>query len=136
MHGQVQLHAVLKGGSVGDDQLEGESLDDARLDEALRREHYRAGQRMKLDLIQRIAVTQGGPNRHFSEFFRYGEHHVEVLDGEQLGFASGHPPVPRGSLAFRTVTIAAGVIGDPHYTAVITLVYVPTQGRGATPLQG
>ena len=47
---------------------------------------------------------------------------MEVRYRQELGLPVGEPLGPRPSLALRAVAVAAGVVGDPDQTAVLTLL--------------
>lgn len=62
------------------------------------------------------------------------EHDVEVADRQQVGLTLGKPFPRRGTLALRTVPVAAGVIGDAPLAAVLAGLDVTAKGRGAAVL--
>ena len=53
-----------------------------------------------------------------------------VADRQQLGLASSDPEFPLQSAAFRTVSVAAGVVADADRAALGTAVEVATQCIG------
>ena len=61
---------------------------------------------------------------------REGEDDVEILDGQQLGFAGLHPVRGGGGLALGAVAVAAGVVGDLLVAAAVALLDVPAQCGG------
>src|SRR5207245_7048110 len=72
-----------EGGERGRDRAEEQRVDDARI--ALS------------EWVQRV---------------RQREHHVEIVDGEQLGAPGGEPALFRQGLALRAVAVTAGVVGE------------------------
>lgn len=62
---------------------------------------------------------------------RQREDNVEVADRQQVGLALGKPCPRRGTLALRTVPVAAGVVGDPPLAAVLASLDVTAKGCGA-----
>src|SRR4030043_213695 len=65
----------------------------------------------------------------------YGEDHMEVLNGQEV-FASGlYPLLFLQGLAFGTMPVPAGVVGDVHMTAAI-LIPVPAKACSPAYLDG
>jgi L,D-peptidoglycan transpeptidase YkuD (ErfK/YbiS/YcfS/YnhG family) len=63
-----------------------------------------------------------------------GKNEVEVADREQLGLTV-RKPVPRSSgLTLRTMTVAAGIVGDNGMVAVLTTGDMATERCGSTTL--
>ena len=58
----------------------------------------------------------------------------KVADRQQVGLALGKPCPRRGTLAPRTVPVAAGVVGDAPLAAVLAGLHVTAKGRSATVL--
>ena len=65
---------------------------------------------------------------------RQREDDVEVADRQEIGDARGEPPPCRRALAFGTVPVAAGVVGDAVVTAVRARLDMTAEGCGATGL--
>src|SRR5215472_16274609 len=61
---------------------------------------------------------------------------MKVAGGEKLAFASGEPMFARLRLAFRTMPVAARVIGDGPVTAFRTGIEVAAQRSRAAALNG
>jgi hypothetical protein len=61
---------------------------------------------------------------------------VKVLDREKGGLRCVHPLRLFPALAFRTVTVAAGIASDAALAAPIAFVDVSTHSRCATALNG
>jgi len=70
------------------------------------------------------------------EFVGEGEDEVEVIHREQLLAAGRQPSLLCESLAFRTMTVAAGVVDDPHAPTRVALQSVAAEGGCAAPLDG
>ncbi len=56
---------------------------------------------------QQVVDDGGMRRRHGRQFVRHGEHHVEILDGEQFLTAGLQPGRPVAGLALGTVPVAA-----------------------------
>ena len=67
---------------------------------------------------------------------RQTEHDVEVSNGQQLRFPLGQPFFGGHRLALRAVTIAPGVVGDPHMGAVLAPLDMAAESCGAAALDG
>ena len=67
---------------------------------------------------------------------RQREDQVEVSDREQIGLAGGEPVLCRRALALGTMTIAAGVVGDPAVAAILAALEVAAEGGRAAALDG
>jgi len=78
--------------------------------------------------VEELLVLQ----RESRDLLRDGEHDVEVLDGEDLLLAVGEPFGAGQFLALGTVSVPAGVVGDPKVAAGITAFDVTAARRGAT----
>jgi len=61
---------------------------------------------------------------------RQREHHMEVLDRQQVGSAGAEPLAGCRTLALRAMTVAAAIVGDPLVPAVDTALDVTTE-RGS-----
>ena len=70
------------------------------------------------------------------EGMRQGEDEMEVLDGQQLRAAGVEPALFGEGLAFGTVTVAAGVVGDALGPAGVTGLAMAAEGGGAAGLDG
>jgi hypothetical protein len=70
------------------------------------------------------------------EGMRQGEDEMEVLDGQQLRAPGVQPAFFREGLAFGTVAVAAGVVGDPFGPAGVTGLAMAAEGGGAAGLDG
>src|SRR5580704_8243050 len=70
------------------------------------------------------------------EQLRQREHHVEVRHWQQVRRAVGEPLLASCSLAFRTMPIQAGVIGDDAMAALIALLDVTAENRRSTVFDG
>jgi hypothetical protein len=64
------------------------------------------------------------------------EHHVVILDRQQVGLAGIEPALGRGALALGAVAVAAGVVGDLIGPAALAAQHVSTQCRTAALLDG
>jgi len=65
---------------------------------------------------------------------RQGEDQMEVADRQEFGLA-GREPVPgRRALAFGTVPVAAGIVGDPPVVTVLTSFDMAAEGGRAAAL--
>jgi hypothetical protein len=63
---------------------------------------------------------------------RHCEDHVEVANRQQVSFAGGEPVFRHRALALGTMTVAAGVVGDPSVAAIhTTLNMAAERGRAA-----
>jgi hypothetical protein len=62
---------------------------------------------------------------------RQRENVMEVWDWQQLGFSGLKPSLPWDILALWTMTIPAGVIGNPFLAAMITPFDVATEFGGS-----
>ena len=67
---------------------------------------------------------------------RQGEDHVVVRHRQQLGLARREPVLGGRPLAFGTMAVAAGVVGDPGVGAVLAARHVTAQRRRAAVLDG
>ncbi len=61
----------------------------------------------------------------------HGEDDVVVLDGQQMLLLSFEPAELLAALAFGTVPVPAGVVGDLAVITAVALVDVTAEGRGA-----
>jgi len=66
------------------------------------------------------------------ECIGHSEDDVVVLDRQQMLLLSFDPAALMASLAFGTVSVPAGVVGDLAVIAAVALVDVTAEGRGAT----
>ena len=70
------------------------------------------------------------------QFMGHGEDDVEVVGVEQIALLRLDPSLASLRLALGTATRSAGVIGDGCFVlAVVTLVLMPAEGRGAATLR-
>ena len=92
----------------------------------------RSGAGGEQDFIQLRFVAQN----QVVELFGDGEDHVVVVDGQQLSLPAFHPLRPRRILAFRTVTVATGVIGVSFFGAVAALLPIASQRGGTAGFDG
>jgi len=82
----------------------------------------------KKDAVDDLLVSQG----QRSEVSRESEDQMKILCWKQVLFPGLKPSFLIQTLAFGAVAIAAGVIGYPHSTAMITLLYMtPKLSRAA-----
>jgi hypothetical protein len=64
------------------------------------------------------------------------EHHVVILDGQQIGLPGFQPALRGLGLALRAVPVAAGVVADLLVTAGIAAQCMSSQRRGAALFDG
>jgi len=81
---------------------------------------------LKQHRVDRLLVTED--NR--VQFMRQRKDIVEIWHGQKLGLTVFDPPCLCQSLALRTMTVAAGVVGLLLETARIALLHMPAQIRG------
>jgi hypothetical protein len=62
------------------------------------------------------------------------EDDVEVSDWQEIGLPLGKPGASSSTLAFRTVPVSAGIVGDPPLSAILTGLDMSAQGSGAAVL--
>src|SRR5436305_9322925 len=67
---------------------------------------------------------------------RQGEHDVEVAHWQHFGLALGNPAVAGCRLAFWTMPVSTGVVGDGLMPAVGALVAMAAHGGGAATRNG
>ena len=91
---------------------------------------HRLGSRPKQDGVDHALVLE----RDLGHWRRQGEDHVVVGHRQQLGLARLEPLGARQTLALRTMSIAAGVVGAADQPAVAALLDVPTKHGRATGL--
>jgi hypothetical protein len=60
---------------------------------------------------------------------RHGENEVEVSYWQQLGLAIGKPLRAGETLALRTVSVAAGIVGDAALAAILTPLDMAAERR-------
>ena len=86
----------------------------------------------KQGLVQLRLVTQN----QVVELFGDGEDHVVIIDGQQFSLPAFDPLRPRQILAFRTVPVAAGVIGISFFGAVAALLPIASERGGTARFDG
>ena len=86
----------------------------------------------KQQVVKHSRVVQ----RQHIEFVRHSEYDMKIAGGEKLAFASCEPMLARLRLAFRTMPVAARVIGDGAVTALRTGIDVAAQRSRAAALNG
>ena len=92
----------------------------------------RLGNRAKKKIIHDLPVH----GDEGIQFRRNGENHMEILKGKKI-FVTGLDPSFLGQdLAFRTVTVPAGVIRYLQMAAVVALVLVTAQSGSSTEFDG
>ena len=79
----------------------------------------------------RLVLQRDGGHRR-----RHGKDDMEILHGQQVGLAIREPLGARQPLALRAVPIAAAVVGDADLAAVVALLDVAAERRGAARLDG
>lgn len=84
------------------------------------------------DFIDLLFVAQ----HQIVELFGKGENHVVVFDGQQFSLPAFDPACPRQVLAFRTVPVAAGVVGNPFLVAVAAAVPMASERGGTADFYG
>jgi len=82
--------------------------------------------------VNRFGVIQGNDRR----LGRDGENHVEVLDRQEFGLPVLQPFCPGQILAFRAVTVAAGVIRDAKVLAVAASIDMTAKRCRSADLDG
>ena len=92
----------------------------------------RLGRGLEEDIVDDRLVLQGDR----CERGRHGEDEMEIRDWQKFGAAIGQPLGAREPLALGTVPIAAGIIGDTDLAAVLALLDMPAERRGAARLDG
>jgi hypothetical protein len=80
---------------------------------------------------QRLVVIGDGADRRGQ-----GEHHVVVLDRQQVGLAGLEPAVGSARLTLWAMPIAARVIGDRELLTGAAAQYMSPQRRAAAPFDG
>ena len=65
---------------------------------------------------------------------RQGEDDMIIGERQEFRLAFGEPLPRRGTLAFRSVAVAAGIVGDAHMGAVLAALDVSAERRGPTGL--
>ena len=86
----------------------------------------------KQDFVQRRLI----PQDQIVELFGDGENHVVVIDGQQFPLPAFDPLSPGPALAFRTMTVTTGVIGNPFVVALAAPLQVASQSGGAARFDG
>src|SRR5262249_60002727 len=72
--------------------------------------------------------------RDLADRCRHCEDDMKVRHWQQLGLSLREPLGPRQALAFRTMTVAARVVGDAGRTTIIALLEMtPNPGRPPAP---
>ena len=84
------------------------------------------------DFIQDRLVAQN----QIIELFRNGENYVVVVDRQQFSLPACDPLCPGQILAFRTVTIATGVVGVSFFGAVAAFLPIASERGGTTRFDG
>jgi hypothetical protein len=90
-----------------------------------------AVQRLGRDLEQQTKDHRLVVSGQFADRRRQGEHHMIVLDRQQVGLAGLQPASGCTALALRAVAVAAGVIGDPGVVARWAAQHMIAQRRAA-----
>ena len=85
------------------------------------------GGRLKQQRIHRALLLA----KNWVQFRRNGEYNVEVRCVEQVFPLLVDPLFFCEALTFRTVPVPAGVVRNPHMSAVITVIYMRPQGGGS-----
>jgi len=83
--------------------------------------------RLKQQIIHQGVILQ----KESVESVGDGKHHMEIGHREQIPDSFRYPDLALNILAFRTMTVAAGVIRDADMAAFIAPVFMPTQYHGA-----
>jgi hypothetical protein len=68
------------------------------------------------------------------QFMRNGENHMKIIAGQQIGLSIIELFLFYHGLAFRTVSVSAGVIGDSFITAFVALFDMPSELSGSANL--
>lgn len=91
--------------------------------------HAAEGLRRRLEqsIVKHARVGQ----RQLGDRGRQGEDDVEILDRQQMFGLTVEPLGPGQGLAFGTMAVATGVVGDAVMTAVEAMLDMPAQGGGA-----
>jgi hypothetical protein len=66
------------------------------------------------------------------EHLRQCKYNMEIGRGQKLMLSGGYPFLTIVPLAFRTMSIAARVVTDAYFTALITSINMSTQRRCPT----
>ena len=90
----------------------------------------RLGRGLEQDVVHDRLVLErdGGDGR------RHGEDDVEIRDRQQVGLTIGQPLGARQALALGAVPVATAVVGDADHAAVVALLDMPAERRGAASL--
>ena len=87
----------------------------------------RVGSRAKQERIDHARIAL----RERVEVVRQGEDDVEVRNGQQVGAPRREPPRCGEHLTLRTMSIATGVVGNPHGAAAVTRLLMAAERGGA-----
>ncbi len=93
---------------------------------------HRLGRGLEQQAIDRRLVLEGD----VGDLGRQREHDMEVADRQQVGLALGEPGARGRTLAARTMSVAAAVIGDPPMPAVGAGLDMPAHDGGAAVFDG
>src|ERR1700688_1572708 len=106
----------------------------------LRAEMLRVGsdgaQRLRSNLEQQVVdqrlvgVGDGADRR------RQGEHHMVIVQRQQIGLPGLQPPARGACLALRAMPVAAGVVGDRDLITGVATQYMSPQRRTAALFDG
>ena len=90
----------------------------------------RLGRGLEQDVVHDRLVLEGdgGDGR------RHGEDDVEIRDRQQVGVTIGQPLGARQALALGAVPVATAVVGDADHAAVVALLDMAAERRGAASL--
>jgi hypothetical protein len=92
----------------------------------------RCGAGGEQDFIQQPLVSQN----EVVELFRDGENHMVIIDRQQFSLPAFHPLRPGQVLAFRTMTVTAGVAGVSFFGAVAAFLPMAPERGGTTRFDG
>ena len=82
------------------------------------------GGRLKQQRIHRTLLLA----KNWAQLRRNGEYNVEIRCVEKIFSLLVDPRFFCKTLAFRTMPVPAGIVGDPHMSAVIAGIYMRPQG--------
>lgn len=91
---------------------------------------HRFGCRLEQQIVDQCLVVEGNAG----DLGWQCEDDVEVSHRQEIGLALGKPGASGSTLALRTVSVAAGIVGDPPLSAILTGFDMSTQGSGAAVL--
>lgn len=89
--------------------------------------HQRLRRRAEQNVVDGLLVLQGKR----SDFIGKREDNVEVVDREDLRCAGFRPLPPCAALAFGTMPVPAGIVGDPLVGTPVAPLHMPPEGLGA-----